>query len=66
MNAHVERVLDEILENLNNLVAAETEAAVRVLQGKIEEAIQEAGKELRSKCLLHHTRQTPENEVPEP
>ncbi len=56
MNSHIEHVLDEILENLNCLIKAETEAAVRSLHLKIEDAIQQAGKELKGTYLPRETR----------
>ena len=46
MSDHVEVVLDQILADLDDLVAAKNESAVRDLQAKIEDAIHRTGKEL--------------------
>jgi len=54
MNTRVEDVLDKIVDNLNQLVRAETEAAVKSLQATIEDAIAEAGKDLKAMCSRHY------------
>ncbi len=59
-----EVVLNDVLEQLNFLVAAETESAVRKLQRDIEDAVERAVEELRSSLLASD--EPPDQRTPAP
>lgn len=52
MNENIEVIINKVLVDLNELVKAKTEEAVRSLQKDIEESIKNTGDELIKKCKI--------------